>query len=275
MLVNSNNMLSTALKEGYAVPAYNINNLELTKFILEACNEDKSPVILAVSATSITYFGGAKVVYSVVNSLIKELDIKVPVVLHLDHGPSVEICKEAIDAGFTSVMIDSSRKVFEENVADTLEVVNYAKDKNISVESELGAIEKGSFTSVDEAKDFVLQTGINSLAPAIGNYHGIYKGEPELNFELLGEICKYVKTPIVLHGASGLDNNKIKTAVFCGVTKINIDTDIRVAWTHAVRNFLEYDKEVYDIRKIIKSGEKAVKKVVHEKNELFGSKNRA
>lgn len=283
LLVNSDNMLGMALKEGYAVPAYNINNLEWTKFILEACNEDKSPVILAATEKSISYFGGAKVVYNVVNSLIKELDIKVPVVLHLDHGSSVEVCKEAIDAGFTSVMIDASQKTFEENALDTLEVINYAKVKNVSVEAELGTMNKeesrttinGNYTSVEDAKNFVIQTGVNSLAPAIGNYHGIYKGEPSLNFELLGEICKYTKIPIVLHGASGLDDNKIKTAIFCGVAKININTEIQIAWTHAVRKFLEYDKEVYDIRKIIKSGEKDFKKVVHEKNELFGSKNRA
>lgn len=278
MLVNSNSLLNNALKDGYAIPAYNINNLEWTKYILEACDEDKSPVILAVTEKSIEYFGGFKVVYNVVKSLIDELKIKVPVVLHLDHGSSIEACKKAIDAGFTSVMLDASSKSFEENANDTIEVINYAKEKNVSVEAELGTIfsnQAGEYTTSYEAKDFVLQTGVDSLAPSIGNKHGIYETTPNLDFELLGEICKLCKIPMVLHGASGLDDNKIKTAIFCGVSKININTDLQVVWAKAVRNFLTYDKKVYDPRKIISSGETEIKKLIHKKNSIFGSKNRA
>lgn len=277
MLVNSNGLLSNALKLGYAIPAYNINNLEWTKYVLEACNEDKSPVILAVTEKSISYFGGFDVVYNVVKSLIKDLNINIPVILHLDHGSSIEACKNAINAGFTSVMLDASKKSFEENVNDTIEVINYAKDKNVSVEAELGTIlnEDSKYTTTSEAKDFILQTGVDSLAPSIGNKHGIYESTPNLDFELLGEICKLCKVPLVLHGASGLDDNKIKTAIFCGVAKININTDLQLAWVKAVRNFLEYDKKEYDPRKIISSGEKAIKQLVHQKNSIFGSKNRA
>ncbi len=283
MLVNSNDILNKALKEGYAVPAYNINNLEWTKYILEACNEDKSPVILAVTEKSVNYCGGFKVIYNMVKSLVDSLNVKVPVVLHLDHGSSFESCKEAIDAGFTSIMLDKSKENLEKNILETNKVIDYANLKNVSVEAEIGTMNEEEnhsdttivYADLEDTKTFVLQTGVNSLAPAIGNKHGVYKGEPKIDFELLGAICKEVKIPLVLHGASGLDENKIKTAIFCGVCKININTDLQITWSKAVRNFLEYDKDVYDSRIIIASGEKELKNLVHEKNNLFGSKNRA
>ena len=283
MLVNSNDLLSKALKEGYAIPAYNINNLEWTKYILEACSEDKSPVILAVTEKSANYCGGYKVIYNMVKNLMDSLNIKVPVVLHLDHGSSFESCKEAINAGFTSVMLDKSKENLEENISETNKVIDYANLKNVSVEAEVGAMNEEEnhsdanigYANLEDVKTFVLQTGVNSLAPAIGNKHGVYKGEAKIDFELLGAICKETKIPIVLHGASGLDENKIRTAIFCGVCKININTDLQIAWSKGVRSFLEYDKDVYDPRTIIGSGEKSIKSLIHEKNNLFGSKNRA
>ena len=283
MLVNSDNILNSALKEGYAIPAYNINNLEWARFILEACNEDKSPVILGVTESAISYFGGCKVVYNIVKNLIDELNINIPVVLHLDHGKSAHICKKAIDSGFTSVMLDASSKSLSENILQTNEVISYAKKRNVSVEAEIGSLQGSedaeytnlTYTTIDEATEFVMQTNVNTLAPAIGNVHGIYKNEPKLDFELLGAICKAIKIPLVLHGASGLDDNKIKTSIFCGVAKININTDLQIAWSNKVREYLEKEKNVYDPRKIIKAGEHALKKVVHEKNTLFGSKHRA
>lgn len=276
MLVNSNGLLQMALKEGYAIPAYNINNLEFTKYILEACNQDRCPVILGITESSIKYFGGYNVVYNVVKALIHDLNIKVPVVLHLDHGKSFETCKRAIDAGFTSVMIDASNKPFEENIKITSDVVEYAKNHNVSVEAELGSIGKSSdLTDADKALEFVSITGINSLAPSIGNVHGLYSGNEELDFKRLGAICKSVKIPLVLHGASGLDDNKIKTAIFCGVSKININTDLQYSWAYDVREFLKLNQNVYDPRIIIKSGEHKMKSMIHVKNELFGSKNRA
>ena len=274
MLVNSNELLKNALKDGYAIGAYNINNLEWAKYILEACNSDKSPVILAVSEKSVSYFGGYHVVYSTVKSLINALTIKVPVVLHLDHAHSFTSCKNAIDAGFTSVMIDASSKSLDENIKETNEVVSYAKKKNVSVEAEVGALDDSIYTNLNDVSSFVMRTDVDSLAPFIGNRHGIYKDEPDLDFELLGAICKNVKIPLVLHGASGLDENKIKTAIFCGVCKININTDLQTAWSCAVRKYLEYNKDVYDPRLIIGSGEAAIKKIVHEKNKIFLS-NRA
>lgn len=283
MLVNSNALLINALKEGYAIPSYNINNLEWTKFILEACNSDRSPVILAATPSAINYFGGYKIIYAVVKNLIDELNIKVPVVLHLDHAGNFEACKSAIDAGFTSVMIDASNKSLEENIEITNRVVEYATSRGVSVEAEFGSLNETSdellqgysYTDVESSKEFVIATGINSFAPSVGNCHGIYKSDAKIDFELLGAICKNVKVPLVLHGASGLDDNKIKTAIFCGVSKININTDLQIAWSNEVRKYLEEKKEVYDPRKIIKSGEYALKRVVHEKNELIGSKNKA
>lgn len=281
MLVNSNLILNKALKEGYAVPQYNINNLEWTRFVLEACDEDKTPVILGVTPKTIGYFGGYKLVYNLVKSMIDELKIKVPVVLHLDHASNFEECKCAIDAGFASVMIDASDKDIEENTKITSEVCNYAKIKNASVEAELGDFgidDAGEsnylYAKLDECKNFVINTGIDSLSPCIGNKHGIYNGDEKLDFSLLGAICKEVKIPLILHGASGLDENKLKTAIFCGVSKVNINTDLQIAWTNAVRAFLNYDKEVYDPRKIIKSGEKELKKIIHEKNNILGCKNK-
>lgn len=283
MLVNSNEILRKAIKEGYAVGAYNINNLEWTRYILEACNTDRSPIILAVTPKSVSYFGGYSVVYGIVNSLIEELNIKVPVVLHLDHAMSFEECKDAIDSGFTSVMIDASSKTIEENINITSKVVEYADRKNVSVEGEVGVLNNeesnelylSNYSLVDDCISFVSVTGVSSLAPAVGNMHGIYKGEPKIDFKLLGTICKEVKVPLVLHGASGLDDNKIKTAIFCGVSKININTDLQIVWAESVRKYLKENENEYDPRHIIKSGEKSIKELIHYKNELFGSKNKA
>ena len=275
LLVNSNSLLKEALKGGYAIGAYNINNLEWTKYILEACQEDKAPVILGVTPSAIKYFGGFNVVFNMVKSLIKDLNITIPVVLHLDHGKSFLDCKNAIDAGFTSVMLDASNLSLEENIKNTNEVIDYAKSRNVSVEAEIGSLDENDITDVSLVNEFYNRTNVDSLAPSVGNKHGIYKDEIKLEFEILGEISKDLKIPLVLHGASGLDDNKIKTAIFCGISKINVNTDFQIAFSQAVRGFLDYNKEEYDPRKIIGSTEKNIKKVVHQKNELFGSKNKA
>ena len=274
MLVNSRELLIKASKDGYAIGAYNINNLEFARYILEACNEDKAPVIIAVSEPAINYMGGYEVVSSIVRSLINDLNIKVPVVLHLDHAKSFESCKKAIDKGFTSVMIDASDKTLEENILITNKVKEYADPRGVTVEAELGSL-TGLYTDVNDCISFISETKVDSLAPSIGNKHGIYKEEANLNFELLGNICKEAKLPLVLHGASGLDDNKIKTAIFCGVSKININTDIQLVWSKKVREFINENKNVYDPRLIIASGKQAVKDLIHEKNELLESKRKA
>ena len=283
MLVNSNIIFSDAAKKGYAIGAYNINNLEWAKYILEACEDDKSPVFLAFTEGAIDYIGGYNVAYNIIKTLIDELSITVPVVLHLDHGRTFESCKKAIDAGFTSVMIDASHKSLEENIDLTCIVTEYAKKHNVSVEAELGNIGDeeereqnfGKNCDIQECKEFVISTGIDSFAPAVGCKHGIYNEQPKLDFELLGAVCKETKIPLVLHGGSFLDDNKIRTAIFCGVCKININSEIQHAWASEVKNYINNNEDVIDPRKIISSGELAIKKVVHEKNKLFGSKNRA
>lgn len=283
MLVNSKEILRKATKDGYAVPAYNINNLEWTRYILEACEEDKSPVIISATPSAIKYMGGYNVVCNLIKNLMKDLKISIPVAIHLDHGKSFDDCKNAIDAGFTSVMIDASSFPLERNIEETNKVIKYINGRNIGVEAEIGSLNEEEtqnndlpqYASEEDAKTFVFQTGVDFLAPAIGNKHGIYNGEPKLDFDLLGSICRAVKIPLVLHGASGLDENKIKTAIFCGISKININTDIQIAWTNAVRQYLSENESVYDPRKIIASGKHAIKNVVHKKNKLFDSIKRA
>lgn len=278
MLENSNGLFLRAQKEGYAIPAYNVNNLEWAKIILETCNFDKSPVILSVSEKSVHYFGGYKTVVSTIKSLIDDLKIKIPVVLHLDHASCFLSCKEAIDSGFTSVMIDLAKEEYSKNVEITSSVVRYAKKHNVTVEAELGII--GDYNSrsvssdIEKCKDFVLTTQIDSFAPSIGNVHGFYSKDNKLDFELLGAISKEVKIPLVLHGASNLDANKLKTAIFCGVCKVNFNTDLMYAWSKSVRNYLNLNEEVYDPRDIILSGADSIRKVIHLKNEIIESKNK-
>lgn len=277
MLVNMKEMLEKAKEGKYAVAHFNINNLEWARFILEACEEQKSPVILGVSEGAIKYMGGYSVVSFVVHGLVQELGITVPVALHLDHGSSFENCKHAIDAGFTSVMIDGSKLSLEENVKMTSEVVAYAHPNYVTVEAEIGCIggeEDGvaseSLYATVEDSITLAQTGIDFLAPALGSVHGLYKGEPNLNFERMEEISKVTELPLVLHGGTGIPDAQIKQAIACGICKLNINTELQIAWSNAVRIFLEKDKDVYDPRKIIKSGEDAMKDAIKKKLELLG-----
>mgnify|MGYP003289953307 CR=1 FL=1 len=283
MLQNMKEMLKKADLNKYAVPHFNINNLEWTRFILEACEELKTPVILGVSEGAIKYMGGYLTVGSLVKSLIKDLNITIPVALHLDHGSSYESCVKAIDNGFTSVMIDASKYSLEENIKITSKVVEYAHSKNVTVEAEVGAIggeEDGianslAYAKVEDAVTLVKNTNIDFLAPALGSVHGIYKGEPKLDFERMVQIHDLVKLPLVLHGGSGIGDELIKKAISCGICKININTELQIVWTDSVRKFLASDDKAYDPRKVIKSGEIKVKEMIKEKVILFGSFNQA
>lgn len=282
MIVNSKEILEKAKKKKYAVAHFNINNLEWTRFILEECNVNDTPVILGVSEGAARYMGGYKVVANLVKNLDEALNIKVPVVIHLDHGSSVEVCKEAIDSGFTSVMIDASRYPLDVNIEMTKEVVEYAEKYSVTVEAEIGCIggsedditSEIKTTSVEDAIKLSKGANIDSLAPALGSVHGIYKGEPKLDFEKMKQIQEATNLPLVLHGGSGIDDEKITKAISCGICKLNINTDLQIVWSKAVREFLEVNKEVYDPRKIIKSGEEAIKKMIKEKITLLGSINR-
>ena len=283
MLANATEMLNSARDHHYAIAHFNINNLEWTRFILEEVEASQSPVILGVSEGAAKYMGGFYTVSCLVRALIHDLKITVPVALHLDHGSSVESCYAAIDAGFTSVMIDASKYSLEENIRMTKEVVNYAHKKNVSVEAEVGHIggteddmsSSVAYCEVDDALELAQTTKIDFFAPALGSVHGIYKGEPKLDFERMKEISDLTKLPLVLHGGSGIPDEMIQKGISCGICKLNINTDLQIVWSQAVRNFLEENPSAYDPRKVIKSGEAALKEEVRKKLILLGSIHKA
>ncbi|GIP18748.1 fructose-bisphosphate aldolase [Paenibacillus montaniterrae] len=283
-LVSMKDMLNKALKEGYAVGQFNINNLEWTQAILAAAQEENSPVILGVSEGAARHMGGFKVVTAMTKALIEEMNITVPVAIHLDHGSSFDKCKAAIDAGFTSVMIDASHHPFEENVEETTKVVEYAHARGVSVEAELGTVggqeddvvaDGVIYADPQECLELVKRTGIDTLAPALGSVHGPYKGEPKLGFDEMEEICKLTNVPLVLHGGTGIPTEHIQKAIARGTSKINVNTENQISFTKKVREVLAKDQEVYDPRKYIVPGRDAIKATVIGKIREFGSNNKA
>lgn len=280
MLVNFIEMLNKAKQEKYAVPHFNINNLEWTKYILEECEKLNIPVILGVSEGACKYMGGFNTISAMVRGLMHDLNITIPVCLHLDHGTSFESCKNAIDADFTSVMIDASKLELNENIRLTKEVVDYAHPKGVSVEAEVGHIggTEDNITStetnatLEECLSLVNNTGIDAIAPALGSVHGFYKGEPNLDFERMKLINESLSIPLVLHGGSGIPDDQIKKAIECGTSKINVNTELQYAWTQGVREKLTTDQDVYDPRKVIGSGEANLKEVIDKKAQLFGTR---
>lgn len=282
MLVNMKEMLNKAREEKYAVAQFNINNLEWTKYILQVSESLRSPLILGVSEGAAKYMGGYKTVANMVNGLMIDLNITIPVALHLDHGTTVESCKKAIDAGFTSVMIDGSSHPLLENIRLTSEVVNYAKERNVSVEAELGHIGGTednivadiAYAKLNDCIELVKATNVDFLAPALGSVHGIYKGEVRIDLDKMGEINNALNMPLVLHGGTGIPDDIIRNSIKNGVSKININTELQIAWSKGVREFLENDSKVYDPRKVIGSGEKNLKEVVNNKIMLLMSNDR-
>lgn len=277
MLVNSKNILLKAKKENYAVAHFNINNLEWTRYILEETNLLNVPVILGVSEGAIKYMGGVNIVSSMVKAMISDLNITNDVVLHLDHGSSFEMCKKCIDAGFTSVMIDASRLPLEENIRITKEVVNYAHKYNVTVEGEIGEIggaEDGLEGKNYNAKKedviyYVNETNLDSVAPALGSVHGLYKGLPKLDYETMKDINNSISIPLVLHGGTGILDEQIKKSISCGIAKININTELQIAWSDAVKKYIKDNPNIYDPRKIISSGESNIKKHIKDKISLL------
>lgn len=282
-LESMTNMLKKAQEGKYAVGQFNINNLEWTQAVLEATKENNAPVILGVSEGAMKYMGGFKVVSAMVNSLIETLDVTQPVALHLDHGSSFESCKEAIDAGFSSVMIDGSKLPIDENIAVTKQVVEYAHAKGVSVEAEVGCVggnEDGvvggvKYADANECKRIVDEAGIDALAAALGSVHGEYHGEPVLGFKEMEEIRDLTNMPLVLHGGSGIPEHQIKKSIELGHCKINVNTECQQAFTKRVREVLANDDKVYDPRKFIGLGKEAIKQVVTDKMIEFGSVNKA
>lgn len=287
MLVNAKEMLEKAYKEGYGIGQFNINNLEWTKAILEACQEKNSAVILGVSEGAKKYMGGFNVVAQMVKAMDKDLNITVPVALHLDHG-SYDAAKEAIEAGFTSVMFDGSSLSLEENIEKTKEIVELAHSQNISVEAEVGGIggEEDGVTSMGELADpeeckKIAECGIDFLAAGIGNIHGVYPEDWQgLNFERLEEIKNAIgQKPMVLHGGTGIPEEQVKKAIELGVSKININTECQIVFTQATRKYFEEGKDKvgkgFDPRKVLKPGFEAIKEIVKEKINFFDGENSA
>jgi len=305
MLVTNKDLLLAAKREAYAVGAFNIQNLESFLAVVEAAAEEKSPVIVAVTPGAIKYAG--------LNYLAELVRIAaesspVPMSLHLDHGEDIETVSKCLEVGFTSVMIDGSHLKFEENVALTKRVVDLAHHKGVSVEGELGRLagveektveeREAVLTDPEDAEKFVRLTGVDALAVSIGTSHGAYKfkGEPKLDFERLKLIRERVDVPLVLHGASsvpawiiekaakygaqlagakGIPEEHIKKAISLGITKINIDTDLRLAFTATVREVLTTSPKEFDPRKILGPAKEAMKEVVKGKMRLFGSAGKA
>ncbi|MBR2890837.1 MAG: class II fructose-1,6-bisphosphate aldolase [Bacilli bacterium] len=283
-LVNMAGMLEKARQGKYAVGQFNINNLEWTKSILSVAQELNSPVILGVSEGAAKYMGGFNAVVGMVKGLVQDMNITVDVALHLDHGSSFEKCKAAIDAGFTSVMIDGSHHPLPENIKMTKEVVEYAHARGVSVEAELGTVggnEDGviggiKYADCGECVRLCEEANVDALAPALGSVHGPYKGEPVLGFVEMEEIGKATQKPLVLHGGTGIPDDKIQRAIACGTCKINVNTECQLAFNKLLREFLANpaNAEVYDPRKLLGPASKGIIAAVTEKMNVFGSVNK-
>ena len=281
-LVSMTDMLNKALYEKYAVGQFNINNLEWTQGILQAAQEEQSPAILGVSEGAAKYMGGTKVVVAMVNALMETMDITVPIALHLDHGSSYESVVDAIDAGFSSVMIDNSAFPIDENIENTKKVVEYAHAKGVSVEAEVGTVggeEDGVIGNViyadaKECKRMVDEAGIDALAAALGSVHGTYAGEPVLGFAEMKEISELTGAPLVLHGGSGIPTHQIEKAIEYGHSKINVNTELQQVSTARTREVIATDQKVYDPRKIIGPGKEDIAETTKGKMREFGSSNK-
>ncbi len=275
------------MKADYAIGAFNASNMEIAQAIVRAAALKKSPVIVQTSEGAIEYAG-----LSLIASIIKVLasEASVPVVMHLDHGKKFETVKKCIEAGYTSVMIDTSTLPFEENIQRTLEVVEYAHARGVWVEAELGAIvgKEGikdlhgnstpdSFlTDVKQAEEFVQKTGIDSLAVSVGTIHGAFTGQEYIRFELLEEIQRTVPNiPLVLHGASGIASEHLRKACETHVSKVNVDTELRIAFEQASGAYFKTSHDSYDPRNVMRPARDAMQKVVEEKMDLFGSSGTA
>lgn len=307
-LVTTKGMFEKSMKEGFAIGAFNINNMEIIQGIVDAAQKQNSPVILQASSGAIKY-ARIKYLMKMVEAAVEETNI--PIAIHLDHGPDFETCKMCIDNGFTSVMIDGSKYSFEENVALTKKVVDYAHERGVVVEAELGQLagieddvnvseEDAKYTDPDQAKEFVERTRCDSLAIAIGTSHGAYKfkGEARLRMDILKQVKEKIpNTPIVLHGAStvipelvetcnsyggdipgakGVPDEILHEASLSGVSKINVDTDLRLAFTGEIRKSLVENPSAFDPRKYLTPAREKITEVVeHKIKDVFGSSNKA
>ena len=287
MLVSAKEMLNKAKAGKYAVGQFNINNLEWTKAILQTAQENNSPVILGVSEGAAKYMCGFKTIVGMVNGMMEELNITVPVALHLDHG-SYEGALKAMEAGFSSIMFDGSHYPIDENIAKTKEMVRLTSEKGLSLEAEVGSIggEEDGVIGAGEIADAaeckaIADLGVTMLAAGIGNIHGVYPSNWKgLSFDALEAISKVTNNvPLVLHGGTGIPEDMIKKAISLGVSKINVNTECQLAFAEGTRKYIEAGKDIqgkgFDPRKLLAPGFEAIKATVKEKMELFGSVNKA
>lgn len=306
VLVNTKDMLAKARKHCYAVGHFNTTDIEETQAIVQAANELNAPVILGASTKAITY-AGLKNLHDIIANIARE--VKIPIALHLDHGPSSDWALRCIDNGWTSVMIDTSKLDYKNNIKETIRVVNYAHNRNVSVEAEIGVLKgieddlvvkdkEAVFTDPKQAKEFMKATGCDSLAIAIGTSHGAFKfhGTPKLDLARLKLIREIVNVPLVLHGASsvyqdvvksinrlggkvrgaqGVPDSILRSAVKLGICKINTDTDLRLAFTLGVRSHLKKDPANYDIRETLEAAKEELVKMTKRKIKVFGSEGMA
>ncbi|GAA0752392.1 D-tagatose-1,6-bisphosphate aldolase subunit GatY [bioreactor metagenome] len=282
-ILSTREMLKKAQREGYAVPAFNIHNLETLQVVVETAAELQSPVILAGTPSTIDYAGGE---YIVAMAQVAAKKHNIPIAIHLDHFEDVEEIKHYVNMGFNSTMIDASHSSYEDNIKTVKEVVEYAHKYDATVEAELGRLggqeddlvvdEKDAmYTNPQQAKEFVEKTGIDSLAIAIGTAHGLYKGEAKLDFDRLKEIRDMVDVPLVLHGASDVPDELVKKAISLGICKVNVATDLKIPFSDAVKKFFNEHPDANDPRKYMTPGKEAMKKIVEHKIMVCGSNGKA
>lgn len=283
MILSTKEMLLKAQREGYAVPAFNIHNLETLQVVVETAMEMRSPVIVAGTPSTIESYAGPDYIKAMAEVAAGKYDI--PIAIHLDHFEDVDAIKKNIDLGFKSCMIDASKYEFEKNIEIVKKVVDYAHRYDVVVEAELGKLggreddlvidEKDAmYTNPEDAAEFVRRTNIDSLAIAIGTAHGLYKGEPKLDFERLIEIKEKVEVPLVLHGASDVPDDLVKKAISLGICKVNVATDLKIPFAKAVKEYLDEHNGECDPRKYMTPGKIAMKEIVKNKIEVCGSMNR-
>ena len=280
-LVTTEQMLLDARDGGYAVGAFNVENMEMVQAVLAAAEELGAPVIMQTTPSTGKY---ASLDYYYSSALAAAKNSRIPAAIHLDHGSSFELAMQALRVGYTSIMIDGSHSVFEENIAVTKRVVDACAPSRVSVEAELGKVGgkeddldggNGGYTDPLEAKEFAERTGVNSLAVAIGTAHGVYSGEPRLDLERLSEIRKVVEIPLVLHGASGLSDDAVKESIKRGICKVNFATELRIAYSDGVKKVLAEAPETFDPKKYGAVGRENVKQLVMNRMKVCGCDGKA
>ena len=281
-LVTTKQLLLDAQEKGYAVGAFNVENMEMVQAVVSAAEELQSPVIMQTTPSTVKY---ADLAYFYANAKVAAEEASVPVAIHLDHGNSFELAMQALRAGYTSIMIDGSHDSFEENIKVSKAVADACHPSGVPVEAELGKVggkeddleggEGNPYTDPMEAKQFVEETGIDSLAVAIGTAHGVYKGTPKLDVERLSEIRKVVSIPLVLHGTSGVPDDAVRECIKRGICKVNYATDLRIAFSKGVKAYIKENPDVFDPKKYNAKGREEVKQYVMSQMQVCGSNQKA